>query len=70
MSKQSDATRAAREARQKAQRREVLGAAYYQFHFAAAGARPPLPYYLRVEEDREEWRVKAERAAGVLGWTT
>ena len=66
MSAQSEKTKAAREAKLKYEYREHVGAAFYQLHAAVNGRPPKVPFYLHDEAAREEWRVKAEQAAGVL----
>jgi hypothetical protein len=68
-SKQSEATKAAREAKANYERRERIGAAWYQYEHAVQGLVPGKPYNLRDDAEREAYRVRGESAARTLGLT-
>ena len=64
MSKAS--TKADREAKDKYERRERIGAAWYQFEHAVQGMVPGKPYYLLPEAEREELRARVEAVGKTL----
>ena len=62
MSKQSDSVKAARAAKQKAERLQRMGSTYRQFVFAGQGAVPPGVCYELPADERELWCARAEQA--------
>jgi len=64
MSKAS--TKAAREAKDKYERRERIGAAWYLFEHAVQGMVPGKPYYLLPEAEREDLRARGEALGKTL----
>jgi phage gp29-like protein len=52
--------------RQEAEKREVIGAAWYQFEHAVQGMVPGKPYYLLPEAEREDLRARGEALGKTL----
>ena len=52
--------------RQEAEKREVIGAAWYQFEHAVQGMVPKTPYYLLSEAEREDLRARGEALGKTL----
>lgn len=67
MSKQSDATKAAREAKREAEQVERMASTYRQFAFACKGGCPVGDYYDLPQHQQEDWRRDAIDAARTLG---